>query len=109
MFLIKDLTHAQQGVAEVHNTKDIRASFDADQGALEQIVTGALDKMMAGDASPDAAAASIGAQSAQLVQNFIDENRVTPPSDYSKKTQKTTLYETGTHIRDRIAFKVVDS
>ena len=83
--------------------------FDADQGALEQIVTGALDKMMAGDASPDAAAASIGAQSAQLVQNFIDENRVTPPSDYSKKTQKTTLYETGTHIRDRIAFKVVDS
>ena len=54
----------------------------------------------------DAAANAIGAQAAQLVQNFIDENRVKPPSDFSKKTQHTTLYETGTHIRDRIAFKV---
>ena len=69
MFLIKDLTHAQQGVAEVHNTKDIRASFDADQGALEQIATGALDKMMAGDVSSDATAAFIGVSSAQLVHS----------------------------------------
>ena len=104
------IAHAHEyGDGKLPERSFIRASFDADQGALEQIVTGALDKMMAGDTSPDAAAASIGAQSAQLVQNFIDENRVTPPSDYSKKTQKTTLYETGTHIRDRIAFKVVDS
>lgn len=29
-----------------------------------------------------------------------------PPSNFSKKTQHTTLYETGTHIRDRIAYKV---
>ncbi len=50
-----------------------------------------------------------GAQAAQLVQNYIDSNRVKPQSDFSKKTQHTTLYETGTHIRDRIAYKVVDS
>ena len=54
----------------------------------------------------DAAANSIGAQAAQVVQNFIDDNRVKPQSDFSKKTQHTTLYETGTHIRDRIAYKV---
>ena len=42
----------------------------------------------------------------QMVQNFIDDNRVKPPSNFSKKTQHTTLYETGTHIRDRIAYKV---
>lgn len=87
----------------------IRASFDAGQSELNEITTGALDKMMTGQISPDAAAASIGAQSAQLVQNFIDENRVKPPSDFSKKTQRTTLYETGTHIRDRIAYKVEDA
>lgn len=87
----------------------IRASFDAGQSELNEITTGALDKMMTGQIAPDAAAASIGAQSAQLVQNFIDENRVKPPSDFTKKTQHTTLYETGTHIRDRIAYKVEDA
>ena len=59
-----------------------------------------------GQTSAGAAANAIGAQAAQLVQNYIDSNRVTPSSDFSKKTQHTTLYETGTHIRDRIAFKV---
>ncbi len=104
------IAHAHEyGDGKLPERSFIRASFDADQDKLDQIITGALDKMMAGQVSPDAAAASIGAQSAQLVQNFIDENRVTPPSDFSKKTQHTTLYETGTHIRDRIAYKVEDS
>lgn len=85
----------------------IRTSFDQDQEKLGGIIDGAMEKVMQGTLSPDGAAASIGAQSAQLVQNFIDENRVKPPSDFSKKTQQTTLYETGTHIRDRIAYKVV--
>lgn len=86
----------------------IRASFDKDKDKLADIVTGQVDKVLAGQRSPEAAAAAIGAQAAQLVQNFIDDNRVTPPSDFSKKTQKTTLYETGTHIRDRITFDVED-
>lgn len=104
------IAHAHEyGDGRLPERSFIRASFDADQGKLDQIITGALDKMMAGQASPDAAAASIGAQSAQLVQNFIDENRVKPPSDFTKKTQQTTLYETGTHIRDRIAYKVEES
>lgn len=84
----------------------IRATFDQDQEKLQSIVTGALVKMLNGKITPDGAAQSIGAQAAQLVQNFIDDNRVKPASDFSRKTQKTTLYETGTHIRDRIAFEV---
>lgn len=84
----------------------IRKSFDADQEKLQNIVAGALVKMLDGKITPDGAAQSIGAQAAQLVQNFIDDNRVKPQSDFSRKTQKTTLYETGTHIRDRIAFEV---
>ena len=69
----------------------IRASFDQDQEKLGKIIDGAMEKLIQGTLSP----------------NFIDENRVKPPSDFSKKTQQTTLYETGTHIRDRIAYKVV--
>lgn len=84
----------------------IRKTFDADQDKLQSIVAGALVKMLGGKITPDGAAQSIGAQAAQLVQNFIDDNRVKPQSDFSRKTQKTTLYETGTHIRDRIAFEV---
>ena len=85
----------------------IRASFDAEQSTLNNIITDVLDKVITDQSAPGAAAESIGAQSAQLVQNFIDENRVKPQSDFSKKTQHTTLYETGTHIRDRISYKVV--
>lgn len=103
------IAHAHEyGDGKMPERSFIRASFDVDQDKLDTIITGALDKLMTGQVSPDAAAASIGAQSAQLVQNFIDENRVKPPSDFKKKTQHTTLYETGTHIRDRIAYKVED-
>ena len=41
-----------------------------------------------------------------MVQNFIDENKVKPPSNFKRKRIHTTLYETGTHIRDRISWKV---
>lgn len=84
----------------------IRASFDADQDKIEGIVSKAVVKVLQGAITPDAAAESIGAQSAQLVQNYIDENHVTPKSKFSKKQIHTTLYETGTHIRDRISWKV---
>lgn len=101
-------------IAHIHEYGDgkmpersfLRASFDADQDKLNAIVTAQVTKVLAGRTTADAAANAIGAQGAQLVQNYIDDNRVTPPSDFSKKTQHTTLYETGTHIRDRIAFKV---
>lgn len=85
----------------------IRASFDAQQKELGGIVTGAMVKMLEGAITPTAAAESIGAQAAQLAQSFIDQNRVTPKSDFDHKTQHTTLYESGTHIRDRIAYEVV--
>ena len=102
------IAHAHEyGTSKLPERSFIRASFDADQDKLESIVSSAVDRVITGKNSVDAAANSIGAQAAQLVQNYIDENRVKPPSDYSKKTQHTTLYETGTHIRDRIAYEVV--
>lgn len=105
---VLQIAHAHEyGDGRLPERSFIRASFDADQAALNSIVSGELSKVLSGQTTPSAAAESIGAQSAQLVQNFIDSNRVTPPSDFSKKTQHTTLYETGTHIRDRIAYKVV--
>jgi hypothetical protein len=96
----------EYGTDKLPERSFIRASFDADQDKLGSIVSGQVNKVLSGQTSADAAANAIGAQAAQLVQNFIDENRVKPQSDFSKKTQHTTLYETGTHIRDRIAFKV---
>lgn len=99
----------EYGLGKMPERSFIRASFDADQGKLRDIVDGALTKVLNDQLTPDAAANSIGAQAAQLVQNYIDENRVKPQSDFSKKRQHTTLFETGTHIRDRIAYKVVDS
>lgn len=96
----------EYGTDKLPERSFIRASFDADQDKLGSIVSGQVNKVLSGQISANAAANAIGAQAAQLVQNFIDENRVKPPSDFSKKTQHTTLYETGTHIRDRIAFKV---
>lgn len=104
------IAHAHEyGDGKMPERSFIRASFDADQAALNSIVSSELGKVLSGQTTPDAAANSIGAQSAQLVQNFIDSNRVKPQSDFSKKTQHTTLYETGTHIRDRIAYKVVNA
>ena len=96
----------EYGTDKLPERSFIRASFDADQDKLGSIVSGQVNKVLSGQTSADAAANAIGAQAAQLVQNFIDENRVKPQSDFSKKTQHTTLYETGTHIRDRIAFNV---
>lgn len=86
----------------------IRKSFDENQEELQKIVAGALTKMLKGQITPEAAAASIGAQGTQIVQSFIDENKVKPQSDFSRKRVKVTLYETGTHIRDRLAFEVVE-
>ncbi len=98
----------EYGTGKLPERSFIRASFDAERDNLEQIVDNSVDKVLSGQITPSAAANAIGAQAAQLVQNFIDDNRVKPQSDFSKKTQHTTLYETGTHIRDRIAYEVVN-
>lgn len=62
----------------------IRASFDADKAKLGTLVDEQVSKVLAGQKSAEAAANAIGAQAAQMVQNFIDENRVKPPSDFSR-------------------------
>lgn len=101
------IAHAHEyGDGKLPERSFIRASFDADQEKLAAIVTGQVNKVLSGKTSADVAANAIGAQAAQMVQNFIDDNRVKPQSDFSKKTQHTTLYETGTHIRDRIAYQI---
>jgi hypothetical protein len=88
------------------NSPFIRASFDADQQKLEEIIVNSINKVITGQSTADIVANAIGAQAAQFVQNFIDTNQVKPQSDFSKKTQHTTLYETGTHIRDRISYEL---
>ena len=97
----------EYGLGKMPERSFIRASFDANQDKLAEITASALTKVLKNQTSAAAAAESIGAQAAQLTQNYIDENRVKPQSDFSKKRQHTTLFETGTHIRDRIAYKVV--
>ena len=84
----------------------IRASFDQDKDKLGEIVDSQVSKVLAGQTTPAAAVNAIGAQAAQMVQNFIDDNRVKPQSDFKRKQIHTTLHETGTHIRDRISWKV---
>ena len=84
----------------------IRASFDQDKDKLGEIVDSQVSKVLAGQTTPAAAVNAIGAQAAQMVQNFIDDNRVKPQSDFKRKQIHTTLYETGTHIRDRISWEV---
>lgn len=96
----------EYGTDKLPERSFIRASFDSGQEQLGGIVTGAINKALSAQITPEAAANSIGAQAAQLVQNYIDEDKVTPKSNYARKTQHTTLYETGTHIRDRIAYIV---
>lgn len=98
-------TH-EYGDGKMPERSFIRASFDQDGPELNKIVSSQINKVIDGKTNATTAANAIGAQAAQLVQNFIDSNRVTPPSDFSKKTQHTTLYETGTHIRDRIAYEL---
>jgi len=104
---VLDIAHRHEyGDGKLPERSFLRASFDADQAKLQGIVSGQVNKVLSGKTTADGAANAIGAQAAQLVQNFIDDNRVKPPSDFSHKTQHTTLYETGTHIRDRISYEV---
>ena len=82
----------EYGTEKMPERSFLRASFDADREKLGSLVSEQVNKVIDGRASATAAANAIGAQAA--------------PSNFSKKTQHTTLYETGTHIRDRIAYKV---
>lgn len=101
-------TH-EYGDGKMPERSFIRASFDQDGQKLNDIVSGQISRVLNGKTTVKGAANAIGAQATQLVQNFIDGNRVKPQSNFARKTQHTTLYETGTHIRDRIAYEVSDS
>ncbi len=104
------IAHAHEyGDGKMPERSFIRASFDQDGQKLNEIVSVQINRVLDGKATVTAAANAIGAQAAQLVQNFIDDNRVKPQSNFARKTQHTTLYETGTHIRDRIAYEVRNS
>ena len=86
----------------------IRASFDEGKDELGKIIDTQVCRVLTGQISAEAAMDKIGVLAAQMVQNFIDEKRVKPESDFSKKQDHTTLHETGNHIRSRITRKVED-
>ena len=87
----------------------IRASYETGGQDIDAIVKKAFVRVIKGELTPKQAAEAIGAQCAQLTQQYIDDNKVEPPVGeftQERKSQFTTLYESGTHIRDRITFKV---
>jgi hypothetical protein len=87
----------------------VRASYEADREDIDGIVKRAFARVIKGEWTPQHAAGAIGLQCAQLIQQYIDDNKVKPQvSEFTqeRKSQYTTLYDSGTNIRDRITFKV---
>lgn len=102
-----EIAHMHEyGTGKMPERSFIRASFDTDKEKIDSIIKTSIDKVLSKKIDAEAAMNATGAQLAQLIQNFIDTNKVTPKSNYKNKTQYTTLYETGTHIRDRISYEV---
>lgn len=96
----------EYGTGKMPERSFIRASFDTDKEKIDSIIKTSIDKILLKKVDAVSAMNATGAQLAQLIQNFIDTNKVKPKSNYKNKTQYTTLYETGTHIRDRIAYEI---
>jgi hypothetical protein len=87
----------------------IRASYKAGKVELDEFSRAEVNRVVIGERTARQAADSIGLYCVQMTQSFIDEDKVKPPdSEYTleHKTQKTTLYESGTHIRDRITYRI---
>ena len=65
------IAHAHEyGTGRLPERSFIRSSFDAEQEKLGEIVSGAVGKVLSNQMSVDSAMNSIGAQAAQLVQNY---------------------------------------
>lgn len=75
----------EYGTEKMPERSFLRASFDADREKLGSLVSEQVNKVIDGRASATAAANAIGAQAAQMVQNFIDDNRVKPPSNFPRR------------------------
>jgi hypothetical protein len=85
----------------------IRASYEAGRAELDNFIRQKFRDVIQGKINARQAAERIGAYCVTMTQSYIDDNRVQPPvGDFTKerKRQTTTLYNTGTHIRDRITF-----
>ena len=63
----------EYGTEKMPERSFLRASFDADREKLGSLVSEQVNKVIDGRASATAAANAIGAQAAQMVQNFIDD------------------------------------
>ena len=66
----------EYGTEKMPERSFLRASFDADREKLGSLVSEQVNKVIDGRASATAAANAIGAQAAQMVQNFIDDNQI---------------------------------
>ena len=87
----------------------IRKSYEASRQAINRFAGEKISDVISGKLTATQAVERIGAYCVQITQGFIDEGKVSPKvSDFTQahKTQHTTLYQTGTHIRDRITFIV---
>lgn len=76
----------------------IRASFDAGQQEMNDIVSKAFDKLMKGDMTAEQAMESIGLQLVQMTQNFINTGQVKPPKGefaQERSSQYTPLVDSG--------------
>lgn len=96
----------EYGTEKLPERSFIRASFDADKPSWVKSCQAQSERFCLDRPPQMPPPTPLALRRPQMVQNFIDDNRVKPQSDFTKKTQHTTLYETGTHIRDRITYKV---
>jgi len=99
----------QTGYINIPERSFIRASFASGKQGIDATVKMAVDRIGTEKWTAQQAADMIGAFCVQATQSFIDDGKVTPPNSeftLANKSQKTTLYDSGTTIRDRITYKI---
>ena len=86
------------GYINIPERSFIRASYDAGQQELNDIIRRAVNKVMNGTATAREAMDEIGLRASQLTQNFINEGNVQPPKgEFTQEhsSQYTPLVDSG--------------
>ena len=99
----------ETGYINIPERSFIRAGEESDKQGRYLTVKMAADHIVYDGWTAQQALDYIGAYCVQMLQTFIDEGKVQPPVSpftQAQKTQYTTLYQTGTHIRDRITCRI---
>lgn len=88
----------QTGYINIPERSFIRASYDTGKQKMDRIVREALDKMVTGERDAAGTMNAIGAQLAQMTQNYINEGNAKPPKSeftQSRSSQHTPLVDSG--------------